>query len=123
MQETLFVCPRLMSDGEKSCHVIDGMRVVVLRSEGQYVAFEARCPHRGMDLYQWGVALPDSKIMCSSHGYVFDMKSGENLKARGDEPLVAPLQTFEVVERDDGLHVLRRQSSVGSAENSRALAG
>ena len=124
MSTTLFTCPPLLSDGEKACFNADGTRIVVVRMAGRYLAFEARCPHRGMDLSQWGVMLPDSKIMCSSHGYVFDMESGENLITRGDAPRVGPLRTYEVVERDGELHVLRPEPAVAALnEAPSALAG
>lgn len=51
------------------CHV-----VVVLTSEGEVVAFDGICPHKGAFLEK-GEFLGD-RVRCPWHGYEFDIRTG-----------------------------------------------
>jgi uncharacterized membrane protein/nitrite reductase/ring-hydroxylating ferredoxin subunit len=84
----------LAVDQMKLIH-LDGRRIAVGRTEGGYVAFEDRCPHRGGSLAAG--AMICGTVQCPWHGSQFDARTGE-VKAG---PAEKGITTFRVEARGD----------------------
>lgn len=54
---------------------LGGRQLLLARVDGNYFAFARDCPHEFADLATG--ALRQSRIMCSNHGYCFDLATGE----------------------------------------------
>ena len=75
------LCPSAdLSEGQSRGFVIEDLRLLAVRQQGQVYLYENRCPHRGVPL-EW---LPDqfldhsgSLIQCSTHGALFLIDNGE----------------------------------------------
>ncbi|SEH00597.1 Ferredoxin subunit of nitrite reductase or a ring-hydroxylating dioxygenase [Nonomuraea solani] len=78
--------------------LIEDLKVVVTQpSEGVYMAFSARCTHKGC-----AVSTPkDNVIRCACHGSEFATDSGKATKG----PATAPLASFKVRVEGDGIVV------------------
>jgi nitrite reductase/ring-hydroxylating ferredoxin subunit len=55
-----------------------GHKVIVLRAEGQIVAYRDACPHEGFALSQNGER-QDFVIVCNKHLWEFDAATGEHI--------------------------------------------
>lgn len=71
---------------------LNGRRIVLARTEDQYVAFDDRCPHKGASLV--GGSMMCGLVQCPWHGSQFDVVSGA-LKAG---PATHGITTYKVVE-------------------------
>jgi nitrite reductase/ring-hydroxylating ferredoxin subunit/uncharacterized membrane protein len=76
---------------------INGRRIVLARTEGGYVAFDDRCPHRGGSLA--GGVMIAGVVQCPWHGSQFDCRSGI-VKAG---PAAEPIAIYNVSEREGSL--------------------
>jgi nitrite reductase/ring-hydroxylating ferredoxin subunit/uncharacterized membrane protein len=73
---------------------IGGKRIVLGRTEDEYVAFDDHCTHRGGSLA--GGTMICGTVQCPWHGSQFDVKTGE-VKCG---PAAKKINTYEVYERD-----------------------
>lgn len=71
---------------------VNGMRIVISRTEKGYAAFDDRCTHRGGSLA--GGSMICGTVQCPWHGSQFDVKTGE-LKAG---PAKQKINTYPVKE-------------------------
>ncbi len=79
---------------------INGKRIVVAKTENNYVAFEDRCTHKGGSLA--GGAMICGTAQCPWHGSQFDCATGE-VKAGPAKEKVA---TYPINERDGKVYIL-----------------
>jgi nitrite reductase/ring-hydroxylating ferredoxin subunit len=66
-----------VAEGSSVCIELQGIKVLVLRSEGRVFAYEDRCPHAFWPLSQGTLA--GSVLECPGHGWEFDVQSGRCL--------------------------------------------
>ena len=69
--------------------VVGGIHVVVVKVDGEMIAFENSCPHQHFSLLHQGT-IDGCAITCPMHGWTFDMKSGVSTNGNGR------LKTLEV---------------------------
>jgi nitrite reductase/ring-hydroxylating ferredoxin subunit len=81
-------------DGEMQHFRAGAASILLLRINGQYHAYQDRCPHQGAALADGD--LDDGLLTCPAHRWQFDAASG-----KGVNPASARLQCFpvHVVER------------------------
>jgi nitrite reductase/ring-hydroxylating ferredoxin subunit len=72
---------------------INGQPILLVRWQGELLAFSARCPHAAADLSKG--QFYRGKIECADHGYVFDVRNG---RALWPEDEGCRLKRFEVKE-------------------------
>jgi uncharacterized membrane protein/nitrite reductase/ring-hydroxylating ferredoxin subunit len=73
---------------------VNGLRVVLARTESGYVAFDDRCTHRGGSLA--GGVMIAGVVQCPWHGSQFDCRGGAVKAGPADEPIA----TYPVREQD-----------------------
>lgn len=88
----------LRVDQMKLLHVGD-RRIVLARTEQDYVAFDDRCPHRGGSLA--GGAMIGGTVQCPWHGSQFDVRTG-SVKAG---PADRGIEAYRVEQRGDEIRV------------------
>lgn len=82
--------------GEMQLVELDGREIAVANLNGEFVAFQNECTHRGGPLAE-GILMGDV-VECPFHGGQFNAKTGEVVQAPPSEPI----ETYEVqVEGDD----------------------
>lgn len=67
-------------DGQSRGLELDGLKLVVIRRDGQVYVYRNRCPHRGVALEWHEDKFLDpsaSLIQCATHGALFLIESGE----------------------------------------------
>ena len=64
---------------------IENYEILVVNVEGEFYAFENRCPHMGYPLYLG--RLEGKVLTCGFHYAKFDVTSGKSLGAVTDKPL------------------------------------
>jgi len=79
-----------IEDGEMRAFDVAGVRVVVAKVEGQFLAFDDTCTH-------WACSLADgdlegAMVTCPCHGSQFDVRTGALLHP----PAVRPVRTYRV---------------------------
>ena len=78
-------------------------RIALFHVDGSYFAIDDRCPHMGADLSS-GI-LKDRTVMCSWHGWQFDLESGgclnvEWAKLRNYPLIIRGQEIFLTIEPD-----------------------
>lgn len=73
--------------------------VVLASVEGRIYALEDRCSHQDYPLSAGEIE--DGELECVFHGARFDICTGRATRL----PAVAPVRTFEVEVRDDGVYL------------------
>ena len=85
-----------LADGELREVTVEGLSLVVARSDGRYVAFETWCTHEECPLGDgW---LEGEAIRCACHGSLFSLVDGAVL----DGPAVDPITVVNAVVAADG---------------------
>lgn len=74
-----------LQEGEKRVLDVQGRRILVMRSEGEYFACSATCTHEPMALDEGSVML--GTIECPLHGAVFDLRTGTAEFGPAEHPL------------------------------------
>ena len=101
-----------MQDGEVR-PVQAGTRTLALtRFDGQYAALDNACPHQGGPLAEGSIEPGEGGqcwLRCPWHGWDFDPLTGRSPGAHEDGVAVYPLE-----ERDDGIYVAIRESTVSA---------
>src|SRR5689334_1530949 len=85
-------------NGEMQACVVDGCKVVLLRTDDNVYAYEDRCAHLGVRLSEG--TLRDGRIVCAAHGYEYDAVTGA-----GVNPRTVCLKAFPVRIDDDEIYV------------------
>jgi uncharacterized membrane protein/nitrite reductase/ring-hydroxylating ferredoxin subunit len=89
---------RLGINQMKLLHVND-KRIVVARTESEFVAFDDHCTHRGASLADG--AMMCGTIQCPWHGSQFNIKTGEVMAG----PSTAPLQIYKIESREQKFYL------------------
>ena len=55
--------------------IVDGVRICLIKHNGQVFATAAECPHKGAPLATGWVE--NGRVFCSLHGWEFDLRTGE----------------------------------------------
>jgi len=78
---------------------VKGLEILIVNVEGEFYAFENRCPHMGYPLYLGSL---EGKILtCGFHYAEFDVSTGKSLGPTAHKPL----RTFKVKIQDSALLV------------------
>jgi toluene monooxygenase system ferredoxin subunit len=67
-------------DGEMRGQVLAGRKVLVVRLDGQFYAYEDRCAHLGVPLSSG--RLDGHVLTCSAHHYQYDARTGTGINPR-----------------------------------------
>lgn len=67
-------------DGEMERFRIGGTAILLVRLDGQFHAYQARCPHQGAELSDG--ELDDRVLTCAAHRWQFDATSGQGVNPR-----------------------------------------
>jgi nitrite reductase/ring-hydroxylating ferredoxin subunit/uncharacterized membrane protein len=78
---------------------VNGKRIVLARTEDQYVAFDDRCPHKGGSLA--GGSMMCGTVQCPWHGSQFKVHTG----ALTAGPSKEGIQTYPVEEREGKVYL------------------
>ena len=78
---------------------VGGREILIVNVEGEFYAFENRCPHMGYSLY-FG-SLEGKVLTCGFHYAKFDVRSGKSLGLVTH----SPLKTFKVKIQDSSILV------------------
>jgi toluene monooxygenase system ferredoxin subunit len=89
-------CPR---DGMKTFEAADGLKVLVAHTGGQYVGYQALCPHMEVALEEG--FYDGSVITCHQHLWQWEAWNGAPLGLAE-----APLLRYELCEEDGVLYVM-----------------
>ena len=74
-----------VSENRMQVFKVEGYEILVVNVEGQFYAFENRCPHMGYPLY-FG-SLEGKVLTCGFHYAKFDVTTGKSLGSVTDKPL------------------------------------
>ena len=77
----------------------DGSEVALFNVDGEFYAIENFCPHKGAPLAD--SRLYGEKVECDSHGYRFDIKTGECITKAS-----CSIESYEVVVEDDWIKIV-----------------
>lgn len=77
-----------------------GDAIVLARWEGEIFALEDRCSHQDFPLSD-GEIDRGGRIECVLHGAKFDLRTGRAVQL----PAIAPVRTYPVEVRDDGIYL------------------
>lgn len=69
-----------LKDGTPHAAQLDGRAICLLRTGGEVIAFEDRCPHRGHPLSEG--SCHDGVLRCALHGWEFGLPGGEAVSPR-----------------------------------------
>lgn len=89
---SVFELNRVPDDSLSSARVGE-TPVVVARVDGDVFAFVDVCPHRSAPLSDGDI--DDGQLICASHGWVFDVRSGESVEPRGHRLTALPCRVAE----------------------------
>lgn len=91
-----------LHEGYSRAFRIDGLELLLVEVDGQRMAFERRCPHRGQVLRADDIV--QGQIRCPLHGYCFDLFSGAVLHA--SEERCRALKTFDLVYQGNEVGIM-----------------
>lgn len=89
-----------LEPGGVKCAEAGGRRIALVRLEDSCHAVDNECPHRGGQLCDGSIKPEIGEIVCSLHGWNFDVRTGVSPYDPHDR-----LRTFAVEEREDGVYV------------------
>jgi len=88
----------LLKNGRIQQVLVGGKTICVVYLDGEWFAFDARCPHAGGRLVNgW---CEGKKVICPIHRHAFDLSSG-----RGDPGQNNGIRVYEIKEEQDRLFV------------------
>lgn len=88
-----------IAPGEKKVYDVDGIGVVVVNLDGEYLCVEDVCTHDGAPLGDG--QLEGGQLVCPRHGARFDVRTGEALSL----PAFEPVATYEVKVEDGDIAI------------------
>lgn len=80
----------------------DGIKILVVNCDGEFLAIEDRCSHDGAPLDDGPLDCAAGTIECPRHGSLFDLKSGRPKTL----PAYQPVEVFDVEIDGDQVVVL-----------------
>lgn len=80
----------------------DGISILVINCDGEFLAIEDRCSHDGEELDGGPLNCAAGTIECPRHGSLFDLRSGRPKTL----PAYLPVEVFEVEVAGDRIVVL-----------------
>lgn len=83
-----------LEPGSTATVEVDGFPVAVANVDGCYYAFQNLCPHQGTRLGGRPI-VEERHIICSQHSSMYDVTTGECLKASVPDGFNQDLMTFE----------------------------
>ena len=83
---------------------LDGLEIVVVRIDNEWIAFENNCPHQHFAVLHQGV-LDKAALTCPMHGWTFDLKTGKSLTGNGR------LRMFEIRNENTELWMKRKEDN------------
>jgi len=86
-----------VSEGTPAVVDVNGTKVAVFQSEGEYFAIQNTCPHQGGPLGAGKVE--DDCVYCPWHGWQFDLETGDHVQ--GDETA----ETYETRVEDGSIYL------------------
>ena len=89
-----------LHDGYRQVFRVGHQSVLLIQEEGRRFAIQADCPHRDWPL-QNGV-ISHGEIVCSKHGWRFDLASGRPLHPMAD----CGLKTWPVSYQDNTIGII-----------------
>lgn len=72
-----------LDDDMLTSATLDGVAVVLAKSDGEVFAFIDVCPHRSAPLSDGDIE--DGQLICASHGWVFDLRTGASTDPQGHQ--------------------------------------
>src|SRR5436853_3439620 len=96
-------------NGLKECRTQDGLKLVVANAGGEFVGFQASCPHQEVPLCEG--LFDGSTLTCHMHLWQWDVRTGE---PRGIAE--APLQLFPLAREGDALYLAGEGSALDVGE-------
>lgn len=79
---------------------LDGLAIMIVRVDNDWIAFENNCPHQHFAVLHQG-AIEEGKITCPMHGWTFDLKTGTSITGNGR------LRMFEIRNENTELWMKR----------------
>jgi toluene monooxygenase system ferredoxin subunit len=67
-------------DGEMRGYVVHGQRVLLVRLDGKFCAYQDRCAHLGVALSEG--SLEAGVIVCRAHHFEYDARTGNGVNPR-----------------------------------------
>src|SRR5205085_3359604 len=102
-------------NGLKECQTEDGLKLVVANAGGEFIGFQASCPHQEVPLCE---GLFDGQILtCHMHLWQWDVRTGE---PRGIAE--APLQLFSLAREGEALYLAGEDTALDVGELFNGLA-
>src|SRR5919205_3794295 len=95
-------------NGLKECETEDGVKLVVANAGGEFIGFQASCPHQEVPLCE-GV-FDGATLTCHMHLWQWDVRSGAPLGIAE-----APLQKYALTREGDALYVEASGSALEAA--------
>ncbi|GAA5512672.1 benzene 1,2-dioxygenase system ferredoxin subunit [Deinococcus carri] len=89
-----------LPEGSQTEVTVDGVSVVVVRSEGQFYALRNNCTHKDFPLLGGEVSM--GRITCAKHGAKFELATG---KAK-TLPAVKPVKIYRTLVEGGEVYVL-----------------
>lgn len=68
-------------DGEMACFRAGDAAVLLVKLDGGFHAYQARCPHQGVALAEG--ELENGRLTCRAHRWQFDAATGQGVNPRG----------------------------------------
>jgi nitrite reductase/ring-hydroxylating ferredoxin subunit len=99
--------------GELRPVLVDGVAVVLVRTDAGVFAYRDRCPHLGVALSQG--KLEDCTLTCAAHHFQYDVQSGRGINPRG--PALVP---YPVLRNGTTISVDVENAPVAQAEREGA---
>ena len=96
-------------NGLKECQTEDGLKLVVANAGGEFVGFQASCPHQEVPLCEG--LFDGATLTCHMHLWQWDVRTGE---PRGIAE--APLQLFPLAREGEALYLAGEDSALDVGE-------
>ena len=83
--------------------MVEGQEVAIFQVAGQFFAIENHCPHDGVSFSERGKVLTNCRILCGAHSFVYDLRTGENIRKPVGERATRAARVYRVNEQNGKL--------------------
>jgi nitrite reductase/ring-hydroxylating ferredoxin subunit len=80
-------------DGEMECFRARDTTILLLKINGQFHAYQGRCPHQGASLAEGELA--GGLLTCTAHRWQFDARNGQGVNPRSARLKCFPVRVVE----------------------------